>query len=131
MLDLSTRGDFARHRRLRQSAGLRRLVAETRLSAADFVYPLFVTHGAGMREEIESMPGQFRISLDQIAHEADDLKTLYWEGYLGAKPQAGGDEIARWFWGETALGQLLRRVRDRLDAAGDPASKAAAFGVCR
>ena len=76
MLDLSTRGDFARHRRLRQSAGLRRLVAETRLSAADFVYPLFVTHGAGVREEIESMPGQFRISLDQIAREADDLKTL-------------------------------------------------------
>jgi hypothetical protein len=65
-----------------------------------------------------------------IRYLADDLKTLYWEGYLGAKPQAGGDEIARWFWGETALGQLLRRVRDRLDA-GDPASKAAAFGVCR
>ena len=45
--------------------------------------------------------------------------------------RAPGDEIARWFWGETALGQVLRRVRDRLDAAGDPASKAAAFGVAR
>jgi hypothetical protein len=66
-----------------------------------------------------------------IRYLADDLKTLYWEGYLGARPRAGGDEIARWFWGETALGQLLRRVRDRLDAAGDPASKAAAFGVAR
>jgi hypothetical protein len=66
-----------------------------------------------------------------IRYLADDLKTLYWEGYLGTKPQARGDEIARWFWGETALGQLLRRVRDRLDAAGDPASKAAAFGVAR
>ena len=77
MLDLSTRGDFARHRRLRQSAGMRRLVAETRLSAADFVYPLFVTHGSGVREEIESMPGQFRISLDQIAREADDLQDAW------------------------------------------------------
>jgi hypothetical protein len=66
-----------------------------------------------------------------IRYLADDLKTLYWEGYLATKPGAPGDEIARWFWGETALGQVLRRVRDRLDAAGDPASKAAAFGVAR
>src|SRR4051812_27872631 len=74
MLDLTTHGDFARHRRLRRSEGLRRLVAETRLSASDFVYPLFVTHGQGVREEIESMPGQFRISVDQIGREADDLR---------------------------------------------------------
>ena len=66
-----------------------------------------------------------------IRYLADDLKALYWEGYMALKPAAGGDEIARWFWGETALGQLLRRVRERLDAAGDPASKAAAFGVAR
>jgi porphobilinogen synthase len=76
MLDLLTHGDFARHRRLRRSDGLRRLVAETRLSAADFVYPLFVTHGQGIRDEIPSMPGQFRISLDQVSREADDLRTL-------------------------------------------------------
>jgi hypothetical protein len=66
-----------------------------------------------------------------VRYLADDLKTLYWEACMAAKPAAGGDEIARWFWGETALGQLLRRVRDRLDAAGDPASKAAAFGIAR
>jgi hypothetical protein len=82
------------------------------------------TVDAAERPADVSLPGFIR-------YVADDLKTLYWEGYLGAKPQAGGDEIARWFWGETALGQLLRRVRDRLDAAGDPASKAAAFGVAR
>jgi porphobilinogen synthase len=76
MLDLTTRGDFARHRRLRQSEGLRRMVAETRLSPADFVYPLFITHGSGVREEIASMPGQFRLSLDMIPHEADDLRQL-------------------------------------------------------
>ena len=76
MLDLLTHGDFARHRRLRRSEGLRRLVAETRLSAADFVYPLFVAHGQGIRDEIPSMPGQFRISLDQVGREADDLRTL-------------------------------------------------------
>jgi porphobilinogen synthase len=73
---LTTREGFARHRRLRRTGALRRLVAETRLSAEDFVYPLFVTHGSGVREEIEAMPGQYRISLDQIAHEADDLRAL-------------------------------------------------------
>ena len=50
---------------------------------------------------------------------------------MALKPAASSDEITRWFWGETALGQLLRRVRERLDAAGDPASKAAAFGIAR
>ncbi|TAK61025.1 MAG: porphobilinogen synthase [Dehalococcoidia bacterium] len=76
MLDLDTRGDFGRHRRLRQTEGLRRLTAETRLSPSDFVYPLFVTHGQGVREEIPSMPGQFRVSLDQVGREAEDLRAL-------------------------------------------------------
>jgi porphobilinogen synthase len=76
MLDLTTRDDFARHRRLRRSAGLRRLVAETRLSPSNFVYPLFVTHGTNIRQEIASMPGQYRISVDQAAREADDLRAL-------------------------------------------------------
>jgi hypothetical protein len=60
---------------------------------------------------------------------ADDLKALYFEGYLATTPDAGGEGIARWFWGETAAGQLLRRVRDRLDASDDPKWMAAAFGV--
>jgi porphobilinogen synthase len=76
MLDLTTRSDFARHRRLRQSAGLRRLVQETRISAADFVYPLFVTHGQGVRDEIASMPGQYQVSLDQAGREAAELRSL-------------------------------------------------------
>ena len=76
MIDTMARGDFARHRRLRQSEGLRRLVAETRLTAADFVYPLFVTHGQGVRDEIASMPGQYQISVDQIGREAEELRAL-------------------------------------------------------
>jgi porphobilinogen synthase len=76
MIDLGTRGEFARHRRLRRSEGLRQLVAETRLSPKDFVYPLFITHGEGRRDEIPSMPGQFRISVDQISREAEDLRAL-------------------------------------------------------
>jgi len=66
-----------------------------------------------------------------IRYCADDLKSLYFEGHLAMKPAAGGDEVARWFWGETGAGRLLRRVRDRLDASADPRWKAAAFGIAR
>jgi hypothetical protein len=66
-----------------------------------------------------------------IRYCADDWKTLYVEGRMAMKPGAGGDEIARWLWGETAAGQVLRRVRDRLDASDDPRWKAGAFGVAR
>ena len=50
---------------------------------------------------------------------------------MAMKPAASGEEIARWFWAETATGQLLRRVRDRLDASSEPSGKAAAFGTAR
>jgi hypothetical protein len=66
-----------------------------------------------------------------IRWAADDLKALYWESRLLARPEAAGADVARWFWGETAAGQVLRRVRDRLDASDDPRWKAAAFGVAR
>jgi hypothetical protein len=62
---------------------------------------------------------------------ADDLKALYLEAAMVMRPAAGGEELARWLWGETAMGALLRRVRDRLGASDDPAWKAAAFGVAR
>ena len=67
---------FHRFRRLRRSEALRRLVAETRLDPRDFVYPLFVMHGSGVRNEIASMPGQYQLSLDQLAAEARELREL-------------------------------------------------------
>jgi porphobilinogen synthase len=67
---------FHRFRRLRRSEALRRLVAETRLDPRDFVYPLFVTHGRGVRDEIASMPGQYQLSVDQLAGEAKELREL-------------------------------------------------------
>lgn len=66
-----------------------------------------------------------------IRYAADDLKALYFEARLVQRPDTTGEEFARWFWGETAVGQLLRRVRERLDAADDPSWKAAAFGIAR
>jgi porphobilinogen synthase len=67
---------FRRFRRLRRTETLRSLVAETRLDPRDFVYPLFVTHGRGVRDEIASMPGQYQLSLDQLAGEARELREL-------------------------------------------------------
>ena len=66
----------ARLRRLRRSDGLRRMTRETRLAPADFIQPVFVAHGRGLREPIASMPGQCRISVDQLAREAADLQSL-------------------------------------------------------
>jgi len=67
---------FRRFRRLRRSRALRDLVRETRLSPQGFVYPLFVTHGDNVRREIDSMPGQYQLSLDQLPAEAEELRSL-------------------------------------------------------
>ena len=50
-----------RPRRLRESPILRKIVRETTLQVDDLMYPLFVVHGRGVREPIESMPGQMRV----------------------------------------------------------------------
>lgn len=65
-----------RPRRLRQTAGIRRLIRETALSAANFVYPLFVREGEKIKEPIVSMPGQYRYSPDtavECCREVCDL----------------------------------------------------------
>lgn len=65
-----------RPRRLRQSANLRRLVTETRLSPADFIYPLFVHHGRDVQIPIASMPGQFQWSVDKVVGQAREVAAL-------------------------------------------------------
>jgi len=74
--DTTPHPPFVRFRRLRRTEGLRGLVRETRLSPADFVYPLFVVHGHGVRREIKSMPGQYHLSPDSLPHEAEELRAL-------------------------------------------------------
>ena len=65
-----------RLRRLRESGPIRNLARETRLSPAEFVYPMFVTHGQGVREPIEPMPGCFQMSLDVMAEEVGEIGEL-------------------------------------------------------
>jgi porphobilinogen synthase len=65
-----------RPRRLRRTEALRRMVRETSLSAANLMYPLFVCPGHGVRREIPSLPGQYHLSVDQLAAEAESLGKL-------------------------------------------------------
>jgi len=65
-----------RNRRLRINSSLRGLVRETSLSPNDFLVPLFVVAGRGVKEEIPSMPGYFRLSLDNLKKEVRELWDL-------------------------------------------------------
>jgi porphobilinogen synthase len=65
-----------RLRRMRRTAGLRDMVRETRVSASHFIAGLFVKHGRGVREEISSLPGVFRMSPDEAVAEAQELDGL-------------------------------------------------------
>src|SRR3990172_8835215 len=65
-----------RPRRMRSNENIRRMVRETKLSPDDFIYPLFVTHGKGVKKEISSMPGNYQQSVDNLVKDCDEVKNL-------------------------------------------------------
>ena len=65
-----------RGRRLRMNPTIRSLVRENRLQAADFIYPVFVVEGKGIKEEIASMPAQYHYSVDCLDPLLDEMKNL-------------------------------------------------------
>ncbi len=65
-----------RPRRLRLSQNMRRLVRETKLTSDDFIYPLFVRHGQGIKQPIESLPGKCQLSVDNLAAEVREIAAL-------------------------------------------------------
>ena len=65
-----------RPRRLRLNENIRRMVRETTLSPNDFIYPLFVVHGKGVKTEIGSMPGNYQQSIDNIVKDCEEVKKL-------------------------------------------------------
>jgi porphobilinogen synthase len=65
-----------RHRRLRSSAALRSMVRETVLAVEDFISPIFIAQGEGVRQEISSMPGVYNWSLDTMDEELSQLVAL-------------------------------------------------------
>ncbi len=65
-----------RMRRLRANESLRGLVRETRLEASQFILPLFVCPGQGVRREIAAMPGNFQMSVDEVVKECAEVRSL-------------------------------------------------------
>ncbi|MBI5191771.1 MAG: porphobilinogen synthase [Nitrospirae bacterium] len=65
-----------RARRVRANETIRRMVRETILTPSDFIYPLFVTHGKGVKNEISSMPGNYQQSIDNIVKDCQEVKSL-------------------------------------------------------
>ncbi len=99
-----------RLRRVRESAAMRALTRETRLSPADFIYPLFVTHGQGVRQPIDPMPGCYQLSLDLLPAEIAEVVDLGLPAVLlfGLPPQK--DPVGRGAYDPEGIVQTAIRV---------------------
>ena len=106
-----------RLRRLRRSELLRSFVQETRLSPQNFIYPLFVCPGAGIKREISSMPGNYHFSVDRIGEECRDVAGLGVPAVLLFGIPESKDERGSGAYGEDCIvAQAVRAIRQ---AAGD------------
>ncbi len=105
---------FQRFRRLRSSAGLRRMVGETRVAVDDFVYPLFIRFGRGVKEPIPPMPGCYQITVDRLHEEVDEIAALGIPGVLlfgipETKDARGSDAYAA----DGIVQQAVRAIKER------------------
>jgi len=104
-----------RPRRLRKNETLRRMVRETKVSADDFIYPLFVTHGRRVRKEIRSMPGIAQLSIDLAVKEAKEVFQLgvpavILFGIPKRKDLRGSEAYAR----SGIIQQAIRAIKDKI-----------------
>lgn len=103
---------FNRLRRTRLNPLLRDLVRETRLDLDNFIYPLFVVEGQGVRNEIASMPGVFQLSIDEILKECCELKSLGIKSILlfgipSLKDSVGSDALSN----DGIIARTLRAIK--------------------
>ncbi|MFQ6059306.1 MAG: porphobilinogen synthase [Anaerolineae bacterium] len=102
-----------RSRRLRRTPAVRRMVRETRLSADDFIYPLFVRHGHNVQREIRSMPGNYQWSVDRLPAEVQEIAALgvpavILFGIPEVKDEIGSENFAR----EGIVQQAIRTIKE-------------------
>ena len=99
-----------RPRRLRRSDALRSLVRETRLTRDDFVLPLFVCPGTGVRREISSMPGVFNLSIDETTNEVSAAYDAGVRGVILFGLPESKDELASGAYAEDGIVQRATRA---------------------
>lgn len=105
---------FKRFRRLRINPAIRQMVRETSVSASDFIYPLFVVEGKGVKKEISSMPGVFQMSLDEILKECEivrnlGIKAVILFGIPNLKDSVGSDALSD----DGIIATALRAIKDK------------------
>jgi porphobilinogen synthase len=99
-----------RLRRLRRTGALRSMVRETRLTPENFVYPLFVCPGEGVRKEVRSMPGVFNLSVDETVKEAREAYSLGVPALILFGLPEKKDEVATGAWDENGIVQRAARA---------------------
>ena len=101
-----------RLRRLRRTEALRSLVRETRLDPAQFILPLFVCPGEGVRREIGAMPGNYQMSVDQIVEECAEVHALGIGGVMLFGLPESKDDMATGAYDENGIVQrAIRAIR--------------------
>lgn len=95
---------------MRQNELLRSLVRETRLTPKNFVYPLFICPGEGVRREISSMPGVFNLSVDEAILEARESKSLGLGAIILFGLPEKKDEVATGAWADDGIVQRATRA---------------------
>ncbi|SHJ67066.1 porphobilinogen synthase [Desulfofundulus thermosubterraneus] len=101
---------ITRPRRLRVKENIRRLVRETCLTVDDLIYPLFVTHGRGIQNPVEAMPGVYNLSPDMLLEEAARVVDLGIPGILLFGIPREKDETAREAYDDEGIVQQAVRA---------------------
>lgn len=106
---------FKRFRRLRINETLRNLVQETVLTPEDFIYPLFVKEGKGIKTEVASMPGVYQMSLDEILKECEylhsiNLKSIILFGIPDVKDSVGSECLCE----ESIIARTIKAIKAKL-----------------
>lgn len=102
-----------RPRRLRTSEGIRKLVRETSISVNDFIYPMFVVEGRGIKREIASMPGVYHFSIDMFLEELIEVQSLGIPGIILFGVPDHKDEMGTGAYDEDGIIQRALRESKR------------------
>lgn len=102
-----------RPRRLRSSDAMRRMVRETRMDKSSLVYPIFAIDGKNIKEEIPSMPGQYRYSVDQLPYALEELQNAGVNNILMFGIPEHKDEVGSQAYAEDGIVQRALRETKR------------------